>query len=88
MTSGIIAAIIETTGNPHGHVILRGGSETGPQYNKEWVDKTCALLNKAKLPANVVVDCSHANSSKKPENQPLVRSYPTRVLPEWLCGVG
>jgi len=67
-----LAAIIKTTGNPHGHVILRGGSETGPQYNKEWVDKTSALLNKAKLPANVVVDCSHANSSKKPENQPLV----------------
>jgi len=67
-----LAAIIETTGNPHGHVILRGGSDTGPQYNKEWVDKTSALLSKSSLPTNIVVDCSHANSAKKHENQPKV----------------
>ena len=34
-----LAAIIETTGNPHAHVILRGGKETGPQYTAEWVGK-------------------------------------------------
>lgn len=67
-----LAAIIETTGNPHGHVILRGGSETGPQFSKEWVEKTCAAMKKASLKPNVVVDCSHANSQKKHENQPKV----------------
>eukprot|EP00658_Telonema_sp_P-2_P024051 TRINITY_DN19650_c0_g3_i2.p1 TRINITY_DN19650_c0_g3~~TRINITY_DN19650_c0_g3_i2.p1 ORF type:complete len:345 (-),score=88.15 TRINITY_DN19650_c0_g3_i2:169-1203(-) len=67
-----LAAIIETAGNPHGHVILRGGSETGPQFSAEWVSKTAAAMSKAGVHPNVVVDCSHANSQKKHENQPKV----------------
>jgi len=67
-----LAAIIQTTGNPHGHVILRGGSETGPQFSAEWVEKAAALMTKAGLEPRVVVDCSHANSKKKHENQPKV----------------
>jgi len=67
-----LAAIIETAGNPHGHIILRGGTDTGPQYSAEWVAKTATAMAKAGVPANVIVDCSHANSEKKHKNQPKV----------------
>ncbi|WP_234086703.1 3-deoxy-7-phosphoheptulonate synthase [Azonexus sp. R2A61] len=64
-------AIVRTTGNPHGHVVLRGG-ESGPNYDTVSIAVAEAAMVKAKLPTNIVVDCSHANSSKKPELQPLV----------------
>lgn len=64
-------AIVRTTGNPHGHVVLRGG-DSGPNYDTVSVAVAEAAMVKAKLPTNIVVDCSHANSSKKPELQPLV----------------
>ena len=64
-------AIVRTTGNPHGHIVLRGG-ESGPNYDTVSIAMAEAAIAKAKLPANIVVDCSHANSSKKPELQPLV----------------
>lgn len=63
--------IVETTGNPWGHLILRGGSH-GPNYDAESVSAAAADLAKAGLPARIVVDCSHANSNKKPEHQPQV----------------
>ncbi|MBI1318489.1 MAG: 3-deoxy-7-phosphoheptulonate synthase [Candidatus Hydrogenedens sp.] len=63
--------IVETKGNPHGHLILRGGSG-GPNYDEPSVAAAAALLEKAGLPARIIVDCSHANTSKKPENQPIV----------------
>lgn len=66
-------AIVRTKGNPHGHVVLRGG-ETGPNYDTVSVAVAEQAMVKAKLPTNIVVDCSHANSSKKPELQPLVMS--------------
>lgn len=64
-------AVIRTRGNKYGHLVLRGG---GGRPNYDTVSVTIAEegLKKAKLPANVVVDCSHANSYKKPELQPLV----------------
>lgn len=64
-------AVIRTRGNRHGHLVLRGG---GGRPNYDTVSVTIAEegLKKAKLPANIVVDCSHANSYKKPELQPLV----------------
>ncbi len=64
-------AIVRTKGNPHGHVVLRGG-DTGPNYDTVSVAVAEQAMVKAKLPTNIVVDCSHANSSKKPELQPLV----------------
>ncbi len=64
-------AIVRTSGNPHGHVVLRGG-DGRPNYDTVSVAMAEQALAKAKLPANIVVDCSHANSYKNPELQPLV----------------
>ncbi|MBL8441917.1 MAG: 3-deoxy-7-phosphoheptulonate synthase [Betaproteobacteria bacterium] len=64
-------AIVRTSGNRHGHVVLRGG-DSRPNYDTVSVSMAEQALTKAKLPHNIVVDCSHANSSKKPELQPLV----------------
>ncbi|MDX9706300.1 MAG: 3-deoxy-7-phosphoheptulonate synthase [Azospira sp.] len=64
-------SIVRTRGNRHGHVVLRGG-DGRPNYDTVSVSMTEQALQKAKLPANIVVDCSHANSYKKPELQPLV----------------
>jgi 3-deoxy-7-phosphoheptulonate synthase len=61
-------AVIKTRGNPWGHPILRGGRQTS-NFNPEAVADASALLAKANLPANLMVDCSHANSGKQPENQ-------------------
>ncbi|WP_153146536.1 3-deoxy-7-phosphoheptulonate synthase [Dechloromonas sp. H13] len=64
-------AIVRTAGNAYGHVVLRGG-DGKPNYDTVSVAVAEQAMVKAKLPANLVVDCSHANSSKKPELQPLV----------------
>ncbi len=64
-------SIVRTSGNPSGHVVLRGGSQ-GPNYSREHIAETEALLRKAGLPPAVMVDCSHANSGKDPARQPLV----------------
>jgi len=66
-----IAAIVGTKGNPYCHVIHRGGSD-GPNYSAKYVDESRAALTKSKLPVKIMIDCSHANSSKKHENQPIV----------------
>ncbi|MDO9314202.1 MAG: 3-deoxy-7-phosphoheptulonate synthase [Burkholderiaceae bacterium] len=60
-------AIVETTGNPDCHLILRGGKE--PNYDAAHVAAACKDLAAAKLPATLMVDCSHANSSKQHEKQ-------------------
>jgi 3-deoxy-7-phosphoheptulonate synthase len=60
-------AIVQTNGNPDCHVILRGGK--APNYDAVSVAAACADLVAAKLPATLMVDCSHANSSKKFEKQ-------------------
>ena len=64
-------AIIHTRGNPYAHVVLRGGSK-GPNYDSVHIALCEAELAKHGAPQNIMVDCSHANSSKKPELQPLV----------------
>ncbi|WP_129645112.1 3-deoxy-7-phosphoheptulonate synthase [Peristeroidobacter agariperforans] len=64
------SAIATTSGNGDCHVILRGGKE--PNYDAASIDSVCKQLGAAKLPLRVMVDVSHGNSSKKPENQPLV----------------
>ena len=63
-------SVIRTAGNQHGHVILRGGKE--PNYDSVNVTLCEQALQSAGLPSNIIVDCSHANSHKKPELQPLV----------------
>ena len=65
------SSIIRTRGNPHGHMVLRGGAGR-PNYDSVSIALAEQALTKAGLPANIVVDCSHANSFKKPEMQPLV----------------
>jgi 3-deoxy-7-phosphoheptulonate synthase len=64
-------AIVRTSGNRYGHVVLRGG-DGRPNYDTVSVAMAEQALTKAGLPANIVVDCSHANSFKNPELQPLV----------------
>ncbi|WP_328587414.1 3-deoxy-7-phosphoheptulonate synthase [Facilibium subflavum] len=64
-------AIFETKGNADSHVILRGG-KTGPNYSKECVDKVALMLEEAKLPHKVMVDCSHGNSNKDYKKQIVV----------------
>jgi 3-deoxy-7-phosphoheptulonate synthase len=66
-------SIVRTAGNAYGHVVLRGGGGR-PNYDSVSVTIAEQALTKAKLPANLVVDCSHANSYKKPALQPLVMS--------------
>lgn len=65
------SSIIRTRGNAYGHVVLRGGGGR-PNYDTVSIALAETALAKAKLPQNIVVDCSHANSYKKPELQPLV----------------
>jgi 3-deoxy-7-phosphoheptulonate synthase len=60
-------AIVETKGNADCHVILRGGKT--PNYDAENVAKACAELEASKLPGTLMVDCSHANSSKQHQRQ-------------------
>ena len=60
--------IFNTTGNANGHVILRGGSKE-TNFEQSHVKETEDLLNKAGLPANIMIDASHANSLKKHKNQ-------------------
>lgn len=64
-------SVIHTKGNPYAHMVLRGGSG-GPNYDSVHI-KICEQdLEKAKLAPNIMVDCSHANSNKNYELQPLV----------------
>ena len=66
-------AIVRTRGNRYGHLVLRGG-DGRPNYDTVSIAMAEQALLKANLPPNIVVDCSHANSYKKPELQPLVMS--------------
>ena len=65
------ASVVNTAGNKAQHLILRGGS-AGPNYDEETVAKASSLLGSAGLRPNVVIDCSHANSNKDHNRQPIV----------------
>jgi 3-deoxy-7-phosphoheptulonate synthase len=65
------SAIVRTRGNRYGHLVLRGGGGR-PNFDTVSISLAEQALDKAKMPKNIVVDCSHANSWKKPELQPLV----------------
>ena len=64
-------SVFETSGNRYGHIVMRGGSG-GPNYSAEHIASCEAALEAANLPANIMVDCSHANSEKNPALQPAV----------------
>jgi 3-deoxy-7-phosphoheptulonate synthase len=66
-----LCAIVSTRGNPDCHVILRGG-QSGPNYDTTSVQKAAEALCAAGLPARLMVDTSHGNSSKDYRRQPLV----------------
>ncbi|HEY4202870.1 MAG TPA: 3-deoxy-7-phosphoheptulonate synthase [Devosiaceae bacterium] len=65
------SAIAATTGNDDCHIILRGGT-TGTNYDAASVEAACADAVKSGVSPALMIDASHANSSKNPENQPLV----------------
>ncbi len=64
-------AVIHTRGNQHSHIVLRGGS-SGPNYDSVNVKLCEQQLEKAGIKPNIMIDCSHANSSKDPARQTLV----------------
>jgi 3-deoxy-7-phosphoheptulonate synthase len=66
-----IPAIMHTTGNPDGHVILRGGCDE-PNHEPHGVAAASARLRKAGLAERLVIDASHDNSAKDHERQPAV----------------
>ena len=61
------SAIFHTSGNQDTHVIMRGGKQ--PNFDANAVEEVCARLEQAELPVRVMIDCSHANSRKIPEQQ-------------------
>ena len=67
VTKGGHSAIVSTNGNEDCHIILRGGK--APNYDAVSVDAACKDIASAGLAARLMIDASHANSSKKPENQ-------------------
>ena len=70
VTKGGRSAIAATSGNEDCHIILRGGRK--PNYDAASVDAASAELHRAGVGLRIMIDASHANSNKKPENQPKV----------------
>ncbi|PHM56644.1 3-deoxy-7-phosphoheptulonate synthase [Xenorhabdus sp. KK7.4] len=54
--------IYQTSGNPYGHVIMRGGKK--PNYYAEDITATCQKLREFRLPERLIIDCSHSNCQK------------------------
>lgn len=70
ITADGTSAVIRTRGNPHAHLILRGGAE--PNYAPEHVAVAVTQLAAAGVSPAVMIDCSHGNSNKDPDVQPVV----------------
>lgn len=66
-----LASIITTSGNPDGHIVLRGGKQ-GPNYDQNHVEAIAHRLRDRQLQPYMMVDCSHDNSGQDYKNQPLV----------------
>ena len=64
-------SVVTTKGNPYAHVVLRGGGN-GPNYDSVHVAQCEKALQDGGVNTNIMIDCSHANSSKDPYVQPLV----------------
>jgi 3-deoxy-7-phosphoheptulonate synthase len=71
-------AIAATSGNEDCHLILRGGH--APNYDADSVQAACTAMEKAGLVPRLMIDASHANSAKRPENQPAVAEDISRQL--------
>lgn len=71
--------VVNTKGNDYGHVVLRGGGGK-PNYEAQFVIEAEEALAKANLKANIMVDTSHENSSKKPERQVIVAEDVTQQI--------
>jgi 3-deoxy-7-phosphoheptulonate synthase len=67
-----VSAIFQTTGNDSCHVILRGGTRTGPNFDADHIAKVCSRLAASGLRETVMVDCSHGNSLKDHAKQAQV----------------
>jgi 3-deoxy-7-phosphoheptulonate synthase len=63
--------VLRTAGNPDSHLILRGG-KSGPNYHPADIERARGFLEKAGVLPSIIVDCSHGNSEKRPENQAQV----------------
>lgn len=74
-------SVITTRGNPYGHVVLRGGNGK-PNYDSVSVAMCEKELEKAGTLANIMIDCSHSNSNKNHELQPLVMDNVTNQILE------
>jgi 3-deoxy-7-phosphoheptulonate synthase len=67
-----VSAILQTAGNDTCHVILRGGTRTGPNYAGDHVTDICERLRARELREAVMIDCSHGNSEKDYRRQAVV----------------
>ena len=67
-----VSSLFKTRGNEDCHIILRGGTQTGPNYSPSDVAEAVGLLKKQGLPTGVMIDASHGNSNKDHRNQRLV----------------
>jgi 3-deoxy-7-phosphoheptulonate synthase len=67
-------AILHSTGNPQGYLVLRGGSSTGPNYGAQAIHDAAVALAEQSLTPSIIVDCSHGNSEKDPGRQAEVIS--------------
>ena len=74
-------SVITTAGNRYAHVVLRGG-DGKPNYDSVSVSLAEQALKKAGIDCNIMVDCSHANSNKNHELQPLVMENVTNQILE------
>lgn len=74
-------SVIRTRGNRYGHIVLRGDNDR-PNYDSVCIAICEQQLAKARIPANIMVDCSHANSNKDPALQPLVLEDITHQIQE------
>lgn len=72
-------AIIKTKGNNDTHIILRGSTK-GPNYDQETVENVSKMLVDANQNPSIMIDCSHANSKKDHNNQPIVASEVARQV--------
>ncbi|AAP95406.1 phospho-2-dehydro-3-deoxyheptonate aldolase [[Haemophilus] ducreyi] len=73
--------LLNTKGNPDGHVILRGGKK--PNFEQKYVMECETALRKAGLEEAIMIDCSHGNSNKDHTRQPIVAE---NVLTQLLAG--
>ena len=82
-----VSAIFQTSGNDTCHVILRGGSSTGPNYDAAHVADACTRLKKYELREAVMIDCSHGNSRKDHRRQAEVAAAVSEQVAGGSCQI-